>query len=103
MSLNRRSPCRSLEQLVGRSTDATLPSIRTAFGRSYVRRIPLESRAGSEPNFQPELDKTPEPCVLSSSGDRKSTRLNSSHANISYAVFCLNTHKTRRCSGSHPD
>src|SRR3712207_8086154 len=25
--------------------------------------------------------------------DRKSTRLNSSHANISYAVFCL-THKT---------
>src|SRR3712207_8121676 len=24
-----------------------------------------------------------------SGGDRKSTRLNSSHANISYAVFCL--------------
>src|SRR3712207_6974884 len=28
-------------------------------------------------------------------GDRKSTRLNSSHANISYAVFCLKK-KTRR-------
>src|SRR5258707_4533613 len=27
--------------------------------------------------------------------DRKSTRLNSSHANISYAVFCLNK-KTQR-------
>src|ERR1035437_1890156 len=26
---------------------------------------------------------------LDSPGDRKSTRLNSSHANISYAVFCL--------------
>src|SRR3712207_7556802 len=26
---------------------------------------------------------------LLSLGDRKSTRLNSSHANISYAVFCL--------------
>src|SRR3712207_7127962 len=26
---------------------------------------------------------------LYSYGDRKSTRLNSSHANISYAVFCL--------------
>src|SRR6202008_5124850 len=26
-------------------------------------------------------------------GDRKSTRLNSSHANISYAVFCLKKHK----------
>src|SRR3712207_7442846 len=31
-------------------------------------------------------------------GDRKSTRLNSSHANISYAVFCLKK-KTRR---AHP-
>src|SRR3712207_8879610 len=35
--------------------------------------------------------------------DRKSTRLNSSHANISYAVFCLQQHKralgaTSRCS-----
>src|SRR3712207_7125939 len=26
-------------------------------------------------------------------GDRKSTRLNSSHANISYAVFCLHKKK----------
>src|SRR3712207_7976451 len=29
------------------------------------------------------------PLVLGLVGDRKSTRLNSSHANISYAVFCL--------------
>src|SRR3712207_7917985 len=28
--------------------------------------------------------------------DRKSTRLNSSHANISYAVFCLKKKKVRR-------
>src|SRR3712207_7644726 len=28
-------------------------------------------------------------------GDRKSTRLNSSHANISYAVFCLKKQQTR--------
>src|SRR3712207_7839450 len=28
-------------------------------------------------------------------GDRKSTRLNSSHANISYAVFCLKKKKKR--------
>src|SRR3712207_8700438 len=27
-------------------------------------------------------------------GDRKSTRLNSSHANISYAVFCLKKQNT---------
>src|SRR3712207_9292163 len=28
-------------------------------------------------------------CKIDRTGDRKSTRLNSSHANISYAVFCL--------------
>src|SRR3712207_7830345 len=32
--------------------------------------------------------------------DRKSTRLNSSHANISYAVFCLKKNKTRSGSRS---
>src|SRR3712207_8862078 len=31
--------------------------------------------------------------VTSLLGDRKSTRLNSSHANISYAVFCLKKKK----------
>src|SRR3712207_7647729 len=31
--------------------------------------------------------------VLSRGQDRKSTRLNSSHANISYAVFCLKKKK----------
>src|SRR3712207_8781506 len=30
--------------------------------------------------------------------DRKSTRLNSSHANISYAVFCLKKKKIHRLS-----
>src|SRR3712207_8930799 len=29
--------------------------------------------------------------------DRKSTRLNSSHANISYAVFCLKKKKNKYC------
>src|SRR3712207_6867865 len=32
--------------------------------------------------------------TVKADGDRKSTRLNSSHANISYAVFCLKK-KTR--------
>src|SRR3712207_8485265 len=31
---------------------------------------------------------------LTGDRDRKSTRLNSSHANISYAVFCLNKKNT---------
>src|SRR3712207_7296715 len=36
-----------------------------------------------------QLDADPGP------GDRKSTRLNSSHANISYAVFCLKKKKKK--------
>src|SRR3712207_7329908 len=36
--------------------------------------------------------------------DRKSTRLNSSHANISYAVFCLKKkHLVRRDANIRPD
>src|SRR3712207_7717560 len=33
------------------------------------------------------------PAALGGEADRKSTRLNSSHANISYAVFCLKKKK----------
>src|SRR3712207_7027744 len=33
--------------------------------------------------------------------DRKSTRLNSSHANISYAVFCLKKKKHHLVEGGH--
>src|SRR3712207_7583724 len=35
----------------------------------------------------------------SDGSDRKSTRLNSSHANISYAVFCLKKKKTSPRTG----
>src|SRR5438132_6069127 len=34
-------------------------------------------------------------------GDRKSTRLNSSHTVISYAVFCLKKKKHERAEGTH--
>src|ERR1035437_4046566 len=36
--------------------------------------------------------------IIKISTDRKSTRLNSSHANISYAVFCLKK-KQHKCQG----
>src|SRR3712207_8794581 len=35
-------------------------------------------------------------------GDRKSTRLNSSHANIPYAVFCLKKKYSRKVLNSPP-
>src|SRR2546427_5664069 len=38
--------------------------------------------------------------VFDSSADRKSTRLNSSHSQISYAVFCLKKKKKQRLSAS---
>src|SRR3712207_7804905 len=38
--------------------------------------------------------------VDDSEPDRKSTRLNSSHANISYAVFCLKKKKVSFCLSS---
>src|SRR3989442_10717000 len=37
-----------------------------------------------------------------SSGDRKSTRLNSSHVRISYAVFCLKKKKLQSYDGEIP-
>src|SRR3712207_7599730 len=52
----------------------------------------LSERAMSNAADTPETDSPRDlgPIALS---DRKSTRLNSSHANISYAVFCLNKKK----------
>src|SRR3712207_8703478 len=54
-------------------------------GAQPVRREPLDQRRDDAlvgPAARHELD-------------RKSTRLNSSHANISYAVFCLKKKKTK--------
>src|SRR5699024_12764224 len=42
--------------------------------------------------------RTAPTCGIRPNGDRKSTRLNSSHVSISYAVFCLKK-KKRDCSG----
>src|SRR3712207_6885510 len=47
------------------------------------RRLPGGLRGGGEPEERG-----------AAAGDRKSTRLNSSHANISYAVFCLKKKRT---------
>src|SRR3712207_6891713 len=56
---------------------ADLPAIRCAVERPGERtRVQVTDR--SEPERSRDVNQ-----------DRKSTRLNSSHANISYAVFCL--------------
>src|SRR3712207_6851108 len=52
-----------------------------------------------DPRLRPALlsRQTTQRMPSLSKRDRKSTRLNSSHANISYAVFCLKK-KNRHCS-----
>src|SRR6267142_5961740 len=62
--------------------------------------LPISSRGSSsscrsrlaegEARFCPQLPSPPNP-----QGDRKSTRLNSSHMSISYAVFCLKKKKKK--------
>src|SRR3712207_8316807 len=47
--------------------------------------VDVVSRPGTVTGAPPSFEKAVE--------DRKSTRLNSSHANISYAVFCLKKKK----------
>src|SRR3712207_7203960 len=43
-----------------------------------------------------------QPALNAYASDRKSTRLNSSHANISYAVFCLKKKKSNLISVTFP-
>src|SRR3712207_5379928 len=60
--------------------------LRPLIGRSDVE---LVLRSGSAAELLQALTALRLDLVLLNQPDRKSTRLNSSHANISYAVFCL--------------
>src|SRR5690242_21596535 len=54
-------------------------------------------RSRYKEHFQPSVDLRPNKFTwLGSTRDRKSTRLNSSHMSISYAVFCLKKKKTNK-------
>src|SRR3712207_8265032 len=65
-----------------------------------VKAAPMTTATASSTTF-PRSRKSLKPwrtfssnsALLGRRGDRKSTRLNSSHANISYAVFCLKKKK----------
>src|SRR5258707_8085248 len=91
------------------------PPRSTLFPYTTLFRSPLDARRQEHPRFQEpgEIVGNPGAAGLGIQGpsplcrpsrlrfalglvsDRKSTRLNSSHANISYAVFCLKKKKTR--------
>src|SRR3712207_7433288 len=86
--------------MIRRPPRSTLFPYTTLFRSSLVfdpRTAAFEFREG--PVFTnlllaDEINRTP---PKTQSADRKSTRLNSSHANISYAVFCLKKKKNTDC------
>src|SRR5256884_5637548 len=98
--------------MIRRPPRSTLFPYTTLF-RSRSHESPLQrysqNRAGPSPPNEISRRKAssregrrPEHCLgVSRRADRKSTRLNSSHGYISYAVFCLKKKKknaTRDCS-----
>src|SRR5260221_5079764 len=60
----------------------------------YTTLFRSRAAASGSPRRSPDVTPTTAPNGGRSS-DRKSTRLNSSHTVISYAVFCLKKKKTR--------
>src|SRR3712207_7412625 len=96
--------------MIRRPPRSTLFPYTTLF-RSYVD--PADEDPSPEQRRRLFLDtaeehlKSGRNIVICPEGDRKSTRLNSSHANISYAVFCLKkknekTPNTYYCILRHP-
>src|SRR2546430_4411738 len=78
------------------------PPRSTLFPYTTLFRSRLTLRSGNPHQLQRKSgiaqDRTPgqQLCILEYESDRKSTRLNSSHSQISYAVFCLKKQKIRR-------
>src|SRR5690348_18044584 len=68
-------------------------SVRRRVQRHLLSKSRAQRRA-SDPGSTPPLGK--ERREGGQGGDRKSTRLNSSHPSISYAVFCLKKKKKKR-------
>src|SRR3712207_8510325 len=84
--------------MIRRPPRSTLFPYTTLFRSACVQTGQLSDPAftrlltGQFSQVTPEWEMKME-AILKADGDRKSTRLNSSHANISYAVFCLKKKK----------
>src|SRR2546430_13755773 len=71
------------------TTEIYTLSLHDALPISFRGGLPYQSERPDEPQQSRNLLHDPWPDAR----DRKSTRLNSSHSQISYAVFCLKTKK----------
>src|SRR6266481_9361751 len=65
---------------------------RCIYGGIYEEGSPLSDAAG----FRKDVLDAVRPLRVPVLRDRKSTRLNSSHSSISYAVFCLKKKKKKK-------
>src|SRR3712207_7196570 len=74
--------------MIRRPPRSTLFPYTTLF-RSYPYYYGAHAHHGFADGLDTVTSAVPSGTISSSPSDRKSTRLNSSHANISYAVFCL--------------
>src|SRR5690242_21418960 len=95
--------------MIRRPPRSTLFPYTTLFRSEPDRR---HAGAGDEPHaqgggdvrqerrHQPRLGELSGAAFCRASGDRKSTRLNSSHMSISYAVFCLKKKTTHNLKQS---
>src|SRR3712207_8952134 len=91
--------------MIRRPPRSTLFPYTTLFRSTKVREVLLKGLPGKTtyvvdepPAFAVRMKAETQAGKRTASvvGDRKSTRLNSSHANISYAVFCLKKNKRLR-------
>src|SRR2546430_3952391 len=74
--------------MIRRPPRSTLFPYTTLFRSRIGHDLPISSRSRSQ-SFQLDAGLADHLGPALELGDRKSTRLNSSHSQISYAVFCL--------------
>src|SRR3712207_7559300 len=93
--------------MIRRPPRSTLFPYTTLFRSTFLGRgwtiglaneaaLKLRESAQAWTESYPAMEYRHGPISITAPGDRKSTRLNSSHANISYAVFCLKKKKITR-------
>src|SRR2546427_5269376 len=85
--------------MIRRPPRSTLFPYTTLFRSSLVEPGQVVQGVGNERVFGPQgllPDSQRRPWGPNTRSDRKSTRLNSSHSQISYAVFCLKKKKSTK-------
>src|SRR5687768_17750040 len=64
--------------------------------RARIAQQSSARKRDERPRYEREPGRQPHPRQYTRNRDRKSTRLNSSHGYISYAVFCLKKKKKQK-------